>query len=145
MNKFELKFSAMIENEAVLRVLVSAFLAPLGINDEEIMEVKTIVSEGVSNAIIHGLNNDPNKMVEVKIELEDEELSILIKDEGKGIEDLELALTPMYSTLKIEEHTGMGFTIMSTFSDEFDVKSAVNHGTEIHIRKYLHHYDNDIV
>lgn len=145
MNKFELRFSAMIENEAVLRVLVSAFLAPLGVNDEEIMEVKTIVSEGVSNAIIHGLNSDPSKSVEVKFELQDEELYICIKDEGKGIADLELAMTPMYTTLKVEEHTGMGFTIMSTFSDDFEVKSAVNHGTEIHIRKYLHHYDNEII
>lgn len=145
MNKFEIKFSAQIENEAMIRVLVSAFLSPLGISDEEIMEVKTIISEGISNAIIHGMQSDPSSYVSLSMEVHEEELFITIKDEGKGIEDLELAMTPMYSSLKYEEHTGMGFTIMSTFSDEIEVKTALNIGTEIKIRKNLHHYYEDML
>lgn len=134
-NKMELKFAATLENESLARVAVSTFIACLNPTLEEIGEIKTIVSEAVSNAIIHGYNFDSEKFVTLKCELNGSILSITVIDYGKGIKDIEEAKTPHFSTRPDLERAGMGLTIMETLSDSFDIKSVYGMGSKVVIKK----------
>lgn len=136
MRKFEICANATLQNEAMCRVLVSAFLAPYRVHEGELMEVKTIVSEAICNAIIHGSHSDEDSFV-FRMDLNGNELFIEVEDYGDGIADLELAMTPLYTTKESEERCGMGFTIMSTFSDDLRVENKVGEGVTLHIRKVL--------
>ena len=116
MNQIELKFSACIENEPFVRTSIAAFILPLNPDLDELSEVKTIVSEAVSNAIIHGYNYDSSKDVLLKAKITDNILEIVIQDYGVGIENIEQALKFNFTTRTDQERAGMGFSIMKTLS-----------------------------
>lgn len=141
-NSMELKFASSLENESLARSAVSVFISPLNPTLEEIGEIKTIVSEAVSNAIIHGYNFDDEKKVTLNCELNGNVLTILVIDYGKGIKNIEEAKTPHYSTRPDLERAGMGMTIMETLADYFEVISVYGMGSKIIIKKELTHCKN---
>lgn len=135
MNTMELRFSATLTNEAFARLAVAAFIAPLNPTIDELSEVKTIISEAVSNSIIHGYRLDASKEILIKASIEKDTLTLLISDYGIGIENIELALKPNYTTRPDLERAGMGLTIIKSLSDEFAIRSVVGMGTRITIKK----------
>ena len=137
MNQMEVSFSASLDNENFARTTVGAFLTPLNPTIDEIIEFKTIVAEGVSNAIIHGYNHNPEWMVVMKVQIEDRQVKLIIQDYGKGIENLDQVKTPFYTTAKDLEHAGMGMTIIETLADSLEIESVVNIGTKLIITKRL--------
>lgn len=136
-NKMEIRFSAVQENESLARLAVATFIAPCNPSLSMIGEIKTIISEGVSNAIIHGYHYDETKEVVIKCILEDKVLKLQVIDFGVGIDDINLARTPHYTTRPDLERAGMGLTIMDTLSDGFCITSVVGMGTKLTIRKDL--------
>lgn len=132
-----LQFSALSQNESFARVTVAAFIAQLDPTMDELTEIKTVVSEAVTNAIIHGYNNDPNGIVYISVVIDDGVVQITIRDEGVGIVDVNEARQPLFTTKPELERSGMGFTIMENFMDEVVIHSEVNKGTTIHLTKYL--------
>lgn len=136
-NKMELRFAALNSNESLARLAVATFIAPCNPSLNMLGEIKTIISEGVSNAIIHGYHYDQDKEVVIKCLLEDNVLHMQIIDFGCGIENIDLARTPHYTTRPDLERAGMGITIMDTLSDGFCISSVVGMGTKLTIRKTL--------
>ncbi len=136
-NKMELKFSASLSNEILARQAVIAFISPLDPSLEEINEIKTIIAEGVSNAIIHGYELDASKDVFLKAVIDKDELELTIVDYGKGIVNLEEARMPHYTTRPDLERAGMGLTIMETLSDSFAIKTLPGMGCKLVIKKKL--------
>lgn len=137
MNQMEISFSATLENENFARTAVAAFVTPLNPTIDEIIELKTIVSEAVSNAIIHGYNHNPDCQVVMKVAIEDHCIQLIVQDFGKGIEDLDKVKTPFYTTAKDLEHAGMGMTIIETLTDSFEIESVINIGTKLIMTKYM--------
>lgn len=121
-NNMEIKFKAIAENEAFARNVVASFILPLNPSLSELEDIKTAVNEAVTNVIVHAY---PNKSgyVTMKITTQDNKISISISDNGVGIEDIERALVPFYTSKPNEERSGMGFTVMESFMDELNVKS----------------------
>jgi stage II sporulation protein AB (anti-sigma F factor) len=136
-NEMNLQFSALSQNESFARVTVAAFIAQLDPNMDELTEIKTVVSEAVTNAIIHGYENDPNGIVYIQVIIEDSLIDLTIKDVGLGIVDVEEARQPLFTTKPDLERSGMGFTIMENFMDEVEVHSQPGRGTEVRLRKHL--------
>lgn len=136
-NMMQLKFSALSQNESFARVTVASFVAQLDPTMDELTEIKTVVSEAVTNAIIHGYESDPNGIVYISVSIEDGYVELMIKDEGIGIPDVEEARQPLFTTKPELERSGMGFTIMENFMDDIEVKSHPGKGTEIRLRKHL--------
>ena len=136
-NKMELKFSALSQNESFARVTVAAFIAQLDPTLDELTEIKTVVSEAVTNAIIHGYENQPDGEVYISVTLDDGAVHLTIKDNGIGIADLDEARQPLFTTKPELERSGMGFTIMENFMDDIVIESKLNEGTTIHLTKYL--------
>ena len=130
MNEMQLKFLSRSENEVFARNVVAAFALPLNPTLSELSDVKTAVSEAVTNCIVHGYRNAEG-WITVRCVIEGEKLHIEISDGGTGIEDLEKALTPFYTTLPEEERSGMGFTFMLTFMTVFSVRSERGKGTTV--------------
>ena len=130
MNEMKLCIPARSENEVFARNVVAAFALPLNPTLSELSDVKTAVSEAVTNCIVHGYRGSEG-WIEIVCRSEGRSLHIEISDSGKGICDVEQALQPFYTTLEDEERSGMGFTIMQTFMDEFSVRSAPNEGTTV--------------
>ncbi len=128
-NQVKLVFLSLPENVALARITVAAFAAQLDLTLEDLEEIKVATSEAVSNAIIHGYNNDPNKIVTVIATTTENSLEIAIEDEGKGIPDIARAMQPAYST--DPERMGLGFVFMQSFMDRVDVQSVVNKGTRV--------------
>ena len=121
-NCMEIKFKAIAENEAFARNVVASFILPLNPSLNELEDIKTAVNEAVTNVIVHAY---PNKSgyVTMKITTENSKISISISDNGVGIEDIERALVPFYTSKPNEERSGMGFTVMESFMDELKVQS----------------------
>lgn len=136
-NEMNLQFSALSQNESFARVTVAAFIAQLDPTMDELTEIKTVVSEAVTNAIIHGYENESNGMVFISVLLEDGTVEMLIKDEGIGIPDIDEAMQPLFTSKPELERSGMGFTIMENFMDEVQVRSEPGFGTEIRLKKHL--------
>jgi len=132
-----LQFSALSQNESFARVTVAAFIAQLDPTMDELTEIKTVVSEAVTNAIIHGYENDPSGIVYIQVTIEDSLIDMSIKDVGLGIADVEEARQPLFTTKPDLERSGMGFTIMENFMDEVEVHSQPGSGTEVRLRKHL--------
>lgn len=137
MNQMEVSFSAILDNENFARTTVGAFLTQLNPTIDEIIEFKTIVSEAVSNAIIHGYEQKSECNVVIKMQVENRLVKLIIQDYGKGIENLEQVKTPFYTTAKELEHAGMGMTIIETLADSFEIESVINIGTKLIITKRL--------
>ncbi|USB34718.1 anti-sigma F factor [Paenibacillus sp. YPG26] len=136
-NFMNLQFAAMSENESFARVTVAAFVSQLDPTMDEITDLKTVVSEAVTNCIIHGYDSDPTGIVYIHVELEGDVVSLVIEDKGRGIEDTELAKQPLYTSKPELERSGMGFTIMENFMDEFELVSEVGGGTSIRMKKRI--------
>ncbi|WP_132767078.1 anti-sigma F factor [Tepidibacillus fermentans] len=132
-----LQFAAKSENESFARVAVASFVSQVDPTLEEIDEIKTVVSEAVTNAIIHGYEENPDGTVTIHVVLKDSMIEITIEDQGKGIEDIEQALQPLYTSKPELERSGMGFTIMENFMDEMLVESEIGKGTKVFLRKKL--------
>ncbi len=137
MNKVSVRFKSNVKNVALARNIASAFIIEADPTVSLINEVKTIVSEAVTNAIVHGYDNDEDKEVTMNLELENNELSIEVIDYGLGISDIEQAKTPLYSTKTDVERSGLGFTIIEVFSDSLEITSLEGLGTTIHATKKL--------
>jgi stage II sporulation protein AB (anti-sigma F factor) len=136
-NVMNLQFSAISQNESFARVSVAAFIAQLDPTMDELTEIKTVVSEAVTNSIIHGYENDPSGIVYINVTIEDHIVDITIKDVGLGIKNVEEARQPLFTTKPELERSGMGFTIMENFMDEVEVSTQPGKGTEVKLRKHL--------
>jgi len=139
-NKIELKINGVLENVSVVRVAIAAFLSKQNITIDELSDIKTAVSEAVTNSIEHGYVESKGEVdVIAKIASLDNMVFLVVevKDTGVGIEDVELATTPSYTSKPELEHAGMGFTIMETFMDEVVIDSEVGVGTNITMTKRL--------
>ena len=135
-NKIEIKFLAIGENERLARQVIAAFLTDLDPTIEELCDIKTAVSEAVTNAIIHGYRGTDG-VVTMTATYENNNLEITVRDKGVGIADVEKAREPMYTSQPELERSGMGFTVMESFMDMVDVISEVGEGTKVIMRKAL--------
>lgn len=138
-NTMNLEFSALSQNESFARITVASFVAQLDPTMDELTEIKTVVSEAVTNAIIHGYEGDSKGIIyiAVSMDLEDETVELSIMDKGIGIRDVEEARQPLYTTKPELERSGMGFTIMENFMDEIMIESTRGEGTTIRLMKNL--------
>ncbi|MFC0299380.1 anti-sigma F factor [Virgibacillus soli] len=136
-NEMCIEFSSLSQNESFARVAVGAFISQLDPTMEELTEIKTVVSEAVTNAIIHGYNNEPHHKIKVSCYIYDGEVEITIKDNGIGIVNVEEARQPLFTSKPELERSGMGFTIIENFMDAVEVLSVIGEGTTIHMRKQL--------
>ncbi|TXK83505.1 anti-sigma F factor [Paenibacillus sp. N3.4] len=136
-NFMSLQFASRSENEAFARVAVAAFVSQLDPTLNELTDIKTVVSEAVTNSIIHGYNNKTDGVITISTQIEDDVVHITIEDNGLGIEDLEQAKQPLYTSKPELERSGMGFTIMENFMDEVEVVTAVGIGTKIKMLKRI--------
>ena len=124
------------KNQAFARVTVASFVSQLDPTLEEISDIKTAVSEAVTNAIIHGYENGQG-MVEVTCSYINHEVQVIVQDKGLGIANIAEAREPLYTSKPELERSGMGFTVMESFMDEVEVKSHVGQGTTIVMRKKI--------
>ena len=135
----ELKFSlpALSVNEGVARAIVGAFCAQLNPTVEEIADLKCAVSEAVTNSIVHAYRGEGG-MIYISVCLyDDRSISVVIRDKGCGIPDVSLARTPLYTTNTDGERSGMGFSVMETFTDRLTVGSRIGKGTRVNMIKRL--------
>ena len=135
-NKMTIKFDSISQNEAFARNVIASFILPLNPSLGELSDIKTAVSEAVTNAIVHGY---PDTVGEVTMEAEivNRELHISISDCGVGIEDLNKALEPFFTSKPDDERSGMGFTIIKTFMDEVNIVTKTNLGTTVNMVKSI--------
>ena len=134
-NKMNLEFLSKSQNEGFARVAVAAFVAQLDPTIDEISDVKTAVSEAVTNCIIHGYESREDGIIRIETEIKDREVIISIEDKGKGIDDVAQAMEPLYTSRPDLERSGMGFTVMETFMDDLKVESKKGIGTKVVIKK----------
>ncbi|WP_418792411.1 anti-sigma F factor [Phosphitispora sp. TUW77] len=133
-NQIKLSFMSIPENVTLARLAAAAFASQLEFTIEDLEEIKVVVSEAVSNSIIHGYDNDPNRVVNLLCTIYDDDvLELIIEDEGQGIADISKAIEPAYST--DPERMGLGFTFMQSFMDTLDVESIVDKGTRVIMSK----------
>ncbi len=135
-NYMEIKFPAKSRNEAFARAVAGAFAAQLDPTCEELADIKTAVSEGVTNAIVHGYGGGAGQ-VEMVCSICQGVLSVKIIDTGIGIENISLAMQPLYSSVSGEERSGMGFTVMESFMDTLTVESEPGQGTTLTMTKEI--------
>ena len=133
-NEMKLEFISKSTNEAFARITVAAFVSQLDPTVEELADIKTAVSEAVTNAIIHGYENMQG-IVKVIAKIKNNELTVEVSDSGKGIENIDIAKEPLFTTKPNLERSGMGFTIMESFMDDVKVESVVGLGTKVAMRK----------
>ena len=136
LNKMKLTFSSLSENEAFSRSVVASFIIPLNPTISEICDIKTAVSEAVTNAVVHGYPDTVGEIL-LSCEIDDNIVHIKIQDYGVGISNLPKALEPFYTTKGDLERSGMGFTIMQSFMDNVEVISKENVGTTVVMSKKL--------
>lgn len=136
MNTMEIKFLSRSENESFARTVIAAFIASLDPTLEEMADVKTAVSEAVTNSIVHGYEAKSG-YVFMECTTEDNTVKIIVKDNGKGIEDVKKAMEPLFTTNTDGERSGMGFTVMETFMDKVDVESITGVGTKVTLIKQI--------
>ena len=131
----QMKFISKRSNIAIIRNVVSAIVLDSNPTITFINELKTVVSEAITNCIVHGYDNIEDKYIDLFIQVDDQKVTCDIIDYGNGIEDIEKAREPLFSTKKDEERSGLGFTIMEMFCDEFIVESEIGKGTKLHFTK----------
>ena len=135
-NKMQLEILSKSSNEAFARITVAAFAAQLEPTIEELSDIKTSVSEAVTNSIIHGYENKDG-IIRISAYIFEDIVRIEIADQGKGIEDIKIAKQPLYTTKPELERSGMGFTIMDNFMDSLKVESVVGMGTKVTMEKKI--------
>ena len=138
-NEMRLEFAAVSDNESFARMVVAAFIAPLNPTLEELSDVKTAVSEAVTNAIIHGSGNRGciTERVMMNCELKGDVLEVEVIDRGVGIEDVDRAMQPLFTTRPEWERSGMGFAFMEAFMDDLEVLSEPGQGTLVRMYKKI--------
>ena len=135
-NEMKLEFLSKSNNEAFARITMAAFISQLDPTIEELADIKTAVSEAVTNCIIHGYENC-EVIIKMTGKIFANTVEIEISDSGKGIEDVEIARKPLYTTKANLERSGMGFTIMESFMDEIEIESVLGLGTKIKMKKII--------
>ena len=135
-NEMKLEFLSKATNESFARITVAAFASQLDLSIEELADIKTAVSEAVTNCIIHGYENRQG-IIKINAKLEGNTITIQISDNGKGIENVDMAKEPLYTTKPNLERSGMGFTIMESFMDEVEIESIVGMGTKVTMKKKI--------
>ena len=135
-NNVDVIFDAISENESFARVVAAAFVTRLDPTLEEISDIKTAVSEAVTNAIIHAYPESGGD-IEAYFKRENKKITVIITDYGVGIKDVKKSMQPLYTTLHTQERSGMGFTFMEAFSDEITVKSEPGKGTTVKLIKTM--------
>lgn len=135
-NRMYVEFDSVSDNEAFARVTVAAFITRLDPTLEEIEDVKTAVSEAVTNAIIHGYQNGEGK-ISLECFIHNREVTVIVRDEGVGIEDVKKAMEPLFTTREEEERSGMGFSFMEIFMDSLTVQSKPSEGTTVIMKKSI--------
>lgn len=135
-NEIKLEMDALPENEGFARVAVAAFITPLNPTMEEISDVKTAVSEAVTNAVIHAYSQEGGK-IRIRCSLEGDLLHMEVEDFGKGIGDVKRAMEPLFTTRPDLERSGMGFAFMEAFMDGLEVESSPGKGTKVIMEKKL--------
>lgn len=136
-NNIKIQMKANKNNITFARGAVASFLVNCDLTINFLNEIKTVISEAVTNAIVHGYKEDEEKIVFLEFNLNDDVLTLIIEDFGIGISDIEKAKEPLFTTKLQEERAGLGFTIMEVFSDELQIYSEVNKGTKIVCVKHL--------
>lgn len=135
-NEMEIRFDSRSENEGFARVSVASFLTQLNPTVEEVADVKTAVSEAVTNAIIHGYEQRV-ETVRIHCSIENQLFTVEISDRGKGIANVEKAMEPMFKTKPEDDRSGMGFSFMEAFMDSVEVESKVGEGTSVKMTKTI--------
>ncbi len=135
-NRMSLEFESRSQNESFARTVAAAFAASLDPTIEELADIKTAISEAVTNCIIHGYENRIG-IITMKCSISGNELSVEIADQGVGIENIAKAMEPLYTTRPELERSGMGFSFMEAFMDELEVESAVGKGTLVKMKKRI--------
>ena len=136
-NHMQVIFDAKSVNESLARMVVTAFMTDMNPTLEQVSDVKTAVSEAVTNAIIHGYEEDETKFVHMRCELIENTIKIVIEDYGKGIADIEEARQPMFTSKPELERSGMGFSFMESFMDTLEVVSIKGEGTKVVMTKTI--------
>ena len=138
-NEMEVRFLSLSGNESFARAAAAAFAAQMNPGIEELSDIRTAVSEAVTNAIIHGYDQNRECVVTMQMEIEDDNLTVIVKDDGCGIDDIELARKPFFTSKPELERSGMGFSVMEAFMDAVDVQSELGKGTVVTMRKRIRH------
>ena len=136
-NEMMITFDSRSSNESFARVAVAAFTTQLNPTLEEVADIKTAISEAITNAIIHGYEEDETKFVHMRCELIENTIKVVVEDYGKGIEDIEEAKQPMFTSKPELERSGMGFSFMESFMDDMQVASIVGEGTKVIMTKTI--------
>lgn len=136
-NEMQITFLSLAENESFARVVIAAFAVQMSPTVSEIADIKTAVSEAVTNAIVHGYEGCTGNVV-MRARMDDRWLTVEIQDEGKGIANVEQAMEPFYTSHPEQERSGMGFAVMQTFMDDLQVESSPGKGTTVRMRKRIH-------
>ncbi len=137
LNEIKITFPSLSENESFARMAISGLVSQLNPQIDELSDIKTAVSEAVTNCIVHGYKDTVGTVAMTAKILVENEIYIRISDKGCGIEDIEAAMTPLYTSAPDEDRAGLGFTIMESFMDKLSVKSRVGKGTSVTMRKKL--------
>lgn len=136
MDRIKIEFDAVSENEGFARVCVAAFATRLDPTLEEINDIKTAVSEAVTNSVIHGYNKKGG-LITLTAEIEEKTLKVIIEDSGRGMDNVKKAMEPMFTTGEDDERSGMGFTFMDVFMDGLEVWSEPGRGTRVTMFKRI--------
>jgi stage II sporulation protein AB (anti-sigma F factor) len=136
-NFMTLQFASKSENEAFARITVAAFVSQLDPTMNELTDIKTVISEAVTNSIIHGYENEPDGVITISARIEGDTIHITIEDQGSGIEDIEQAMQPLFTSKPELERSGMGFTIMENFMDDMEITTRVGEGTIVRMSKRI--------
>ena len=142
-NEMKLIFDAVSQNESFARTAAASFIARLDPGIDEIADIRTAISEAVTNSIVHAYRNTTGKVYMTIRLLEDRMVYICIKDKGCGIEDIPKAMTPLYTSAADEERAGLGFAVMESFTDFLKVKSKPGNGTSVIMKKQLASRDTE--
>ncbi len=135
-NEAKIEVLSKSENESFVRAVVSAFVSQLDPTIEELSDIKTAVSEAVTNSIVHGYADKKGKIY-IDLYIKDDKIKIIVKDNGCGIANVKEAMQPLFTTNTDGERSGMGFTVMETFMDSISVNSIVDVGTKITMEKTI--------
>ena len=135
-DKMRLEFESKSSNESFARVTLASFVVRLDPTLEELSDIKTAVSEAVTNCVVHGYGNEKGKII-IECYIEENEITIMVEDYGVGIENIEQAMEPLFTTKPTEDRAGMGFSFMSIFMDDLKVESKPNQGTKVTMTKKI--------
>ena len=138
MNSFDMRLAAKSHNEAFARNVVASFAVEISPTLEEINDIKTAVSEAVTNCVVHAYKDESGIVeIECKVDEKERSIEIVVRDFGKGIADVKQAVEPFFTTSPEDERSGMGFTIIETFMDEMNVESTTGKGTVVRMKKVM--------